>query len=453
MCLNLSLSLLKTVQLRPLARVASCSAAWSSGSMSVHRVVDKKYLSISLSYVPWSDQQEDVLVEPSEPSNAVDISSTFQRQLARETKKKLSRRIYMLGLGKLGKFVAHSLAGIPNRPPITLLFHHRSLLRMWERQGRTLELQQRGTSEKRNGFDVSLTESIEQDAAIGREENEPIHNLIVSVKGHATVTALSTIAHRLTSETTILFLQNGMGVIDEVNEKMFLDVNTRPRYMLGLSTYGLHSVGQFSASKYGVGTMALGSLSENLPWSVQSSDPIQRSGSNVMPSTRYLLRTITRTAPLAAMGLAPSDLFQLQVERLAVQSIIDPLSVMFDCKNGELLDNLAVTRLMRLLLSETSLVIRSLPELQNIPNLNLRFSPAKLEYHVVSIAKSTASNESSMVRDIKEGRKPEIDCLNGYIVRRGEELGIQCVMNYMVVQLVKGKDRLRMKREAGFLPL
>ncbi|MCJ1248618.1 hypothetical protein MMC30_005836 [Trapelia coarctata] len=421
--------------------------------MKEDRAVKRQYLSTSHTYVPWSDQQHDILVEPSEPMATGGASSNLKLQVEDKVKKNVSRRIYMLGLGKVGKFVAHSLAGIPNRPPITLLFHNQSLFRIWDRHGRAMELQQHGTSEKREGFDVSLAESAEHEAQLGREEGETIYNLIVSVKGHATVAALSTITHRLTSESTILFLQNGMGIIQEVNEKVFPDADTRPSYMVGLSSYRLHSEGQFAISKHGVGTMALGSLSGSPPLSADPSDSMQRSGNKVTPSTRYLLRTITRTPVLAAMGLAPIDLFQLQLERLVVHSIIDPLTVMFDCKNGELLDNRAITRVMRLLLLESSLVIRSLPELQNLPNLNLRFSPAKLEYQVVSIARTTASNESSMVRDMKEGRETEIEYLSGYIVRRGEELGIQCAMNYMLMQMVKGKDRLGMKREAGLVPL
>ena len=381
------------------------------------------------------------------------VSNNLQLQVENEAKKTVSRRIYMLGLGKVGKFVAHSLAGIPNRPPITLLFHNQGLFRMWDRHGRTMELQQHGTSEKREGFEVSLAESTHEEARKRQEEGDVIYNLILSVKSHATVAALSTVAHRLTSESTVLFLQDGMGILDEVNEKVFPDANTRPSYMIGLSTYRLRSEGQFTISRHGVGTMALGSLSESSPLPVDSPAPMHWSRNEITPSTRYLLRTLTRTPILAAMGLSSIDLFQLQLERLAVQSVIDPLSVMFDCKNGELLDNKSITRVMRLLLSEISLVIRSLPELQNLPNLNVRFSPAKLEYQVVSIARTTANNESSMVRDMNKSRKTEIEYLNGYIVRRGEELGIQCVMNYMLMQLIKGKDRLAMKREADFVPI
>ena len=36
-------------------------------------------------------------------------------------------------------------------------------------------------------------------------------------------------------------------------------------------------------------------------------------------------------------------------------------------------------------------------------------------------------------------KETEIDFINGYIIARGEELGIKCVMNFLIQQLVAGK--------------
>ena len=356
----------------------------------------------------------------------------------------------MLGLGSVGAFVAHSLTGIPNRPPITLLFHRKSLLTAWNKHGRTIELYKHNIPEKRGGFDVEMEKYSDPRIPLNTENNSIIHNLIVSVKGHTTVAALSNIAHRLSSESTILFLQNGMGIIDEVNEQVFTRENSRPRYMLGIVTHGLQMVGPFTTSHHGVGAIALGQISQK---SVVSLDSLERDGRKLSPSSRYLLRTLTRTPDLAAMGLAPLELLQLQFEKLAVNAVINPLTAMFDCKNGELLSNFAITRIMRLLLSEITLVIRSLPELQHVPNLNSRFSTAKLEYQIACVAKKTSSNESSMLQDIKSGKETEIDYINGYLVRRGEGLGVQCVMNYMLMQMVKGKHQIREKKALDLLPL
>ena len=56
--------------------------------------------------------------------------SAMDRQYATQTS--VPRRIHILGTGSIGKLVAHSLRGIANPPPITLLLHTRSLLQACE---------------------------------------------------------------------------------------------------------------------------------------------------------------------------------------------------------------------------------------------------------------------------------------------------------------------------------
>jgi 2-dehydropantoate 2-reductase len=129
----------------------------------------------------------------------------------------------------------------------------------------------------------------------------------------------------------------------------------------------------------------------------------------------------------------------MQLDKLAVNCIINPLTALLDARNGAVLNNYALTRTMRLLLSEISLVIRSLPELQYIPNVTQRFDPGRLETVVVAVAHRTRDNVSSMLADTRQGAQTEIDYINGWVVKRGEELGIRCAMNYMIMQLVKGK--------------
>ncbi|KAL9070246.1 MAG: hypothetical protein Q9157_005866, partial [Trypethelium eluteriae] len=94
----------------------------------------------------------------------------------------------------------------------------------------------------------------------GYESDEPIHNLIVCVKTYQTVSSLLGLRHRLTVNSTICFLQNGMGVMDEVNERVFPDETTRPAYMFGIVSHGVHVDPQFnfSATHAGFGTIQLG---------------------------------------------------------------------------------------------------------------------------------------------------------------------------------------------------
>ncbi|CAO1600044.1 2-dehydropantoate 2-reductase (Ketopantoate reductase) (KPA reductase) (KPR) [Xanthoria calcicola] len=235
-----------------------------------------------------------------------------------------------------------------------------------------------------------------------------------------------------------------MGIIEEVNKRVFPDPAERPQYLLGVISHGVYTAKPFDIIHAGAGTIAIAVI----PHDIKEIKPTFES------SALYLLRTLTRSPVLSAVGFPPTDLLQLQLEKLVVNAIINPLTAIYGCRNGDLLRQPAISRVMRLLLAEMSLVIKSLPELQGVPNLNMRFDTRRLEAEVVGIATKTAPNKSSMLQDINRGGKPtEIEYITGYIVRRGEEVGIQCIMNYMIMQMVLAKQRMRGKSRTNLLPV
>ncbi|KAL8705920.1 MAG: hypothetical protein Q9201_000975 [Fulgogasparrea decipioides] len=327
----------------------------------------------------------------------------------------------------------------------------------WYEHGKSLKLTTHGLLDAKSDFDVEFIRRrlpTEEAPAVENGSSplsdvaapphkEIIHNLIVSVKAFNTVDGLRRVAHRLTSESSILFIQNGMGIIEEVNEQVFPDPVQRPQYMLGVISHGIYQTKPFHLVHAGHGTTALAILPRNT--------------AEVKPhfesSALYLLRTMTRTPVLAAVGFAPTDLMQLQIEKLAVNAIINPLTALLECLNGDLLHRPSISRIIRLLLAEISLVIKSLPELQGVPNVKMRFDIRRLESQVRGIAHKTAVNKSSMLQDISQGRLTEIEYITGYLVRRGEEVGIQCVLNYMLKHMVKAKERLGGERHGNLLPL
>ncbi|EKG11718.1 Ketopantoate reductase ApbA/PanE [Macrophomina phaseolina MS6] len=411
-------------------------------------------------------------------------SSEYHPQDDRDPNLGVPRRIHILGTGSVGKLVAHSLSSIPNPPPITLLFHKPSLMEEWKKSGGQIQLSTAGIADTRSGFDAELampnrrehSKEIEfkEDPArtfdpelkrkrgttpdgstaprgLGTEVTEPIHHLIVTTKAPSTVSAISAVKHRLSPTSTICFLQNGMGVIDEVNKDLFPDEATRPNYMQGIISHGVHSSSPFSATHAGVGTIQLGILPRSPIEATPDADASAARSSNERsassksvwaPSSRYLLRTLTRSPALCAIGLSPTDLLCAQLEKLAINCLINPMTALLDVRNGALLYNYHLTRSMRLLLSEISVVIRSLPELRGVPNLDTRFATSRLETLSVSVADKTAQNISSMLADTRRGLQTEVDYINGYIVRRGEEVGVRCVMNYLIMCLVNGKQNI-----------
>jgi 2-dehydropantoate 2-reductase len=59
----------------------------------------------------------------------------------------------------------------------------------------------------------------------------------------------------------------------------------------------------------------------------------------------------------------------------------------------------------------------------------------------MEIATQMADAFSSTAQDLNRGRSTEIDALNGYIVRRGAELGMPVPANYALFTLVKLAER------------
>ena len=425
---------------------------------------------------------------PQQESDAMVVSSFTPFKLPEPSERldpEASRRIHVLFKGQLAKLVAYAISGIAKPPPITLLFSSSTALHQWRRSDQSIEVVTEGMADKRDGYEVEIVPLLEReklrakkpvdspwgesdaqleerleesdvqleeslDAAHGTNimaDSGIIHHLIVALSVQTTVLELSRLADRLTKNSTIVFLQNGLGIVEEVNKKVFPNEMTRPSYLIGLVTHEVYRsyANQFSVVHSRMGTMALGSP-------LRSLTP-QTYVSNLPRSKVHLLRTLTRTPDLAAVGLFPIDVFQMKIERVAIHAVIYPLTVLFDCQNGGLRQNDAAHRVCRFLLAEISLVIRSLPELQGVPNVNMRFSPDRLERLIRSTVISTARETSSMLTDVRAARRTEIEYLNGYIVRRGEEMGIKCVMNYMLIQMVKAKSSIMQRKEDRSLPL
>lgn len=465
----------------------------------------------------WGDEADLHLKAPVQSSS---------NSLAREGREyPHPQRIHILGLGNVGIFIAHSLASIPNRPPITLLLKGNNHLKEWRAADGTLRITTRQITESKKGFDYEVKRRHVADEAVqgalGRtfhpsepsssrtalsdedhdsrhysskarsgtdgdlqahledpsrasyassghcqpitlprqlehepeslrtDDNEIIHHLIVSTKAYATARAIKTYAHRLTKNSTILFLQTGMGVIEEVTDQCFPDADNRPQYMIGVNTHDLRRRGQFfDVTHAGEGTIAIGNMPYPFTFGSHSNPPLSKASI----SSLHLLRTVTRVPVFVAVGFRPTDLLQQQLDKLAVNAIINPVTAILDVKNGGMDSNFYLTRVMRLLLAEISMVLRNLPELKDIPNVNMRYSTARIEQTVFWMARLLAENDSSMLQDLRRRNQTEIDYINGYIIKRGEQLGLRCVMNYMIMNLVKGKSLVQTREMEAHLP-
>ncbi|KAK4165566.1 2-dehydropantoate 2-reductase [Cladorrhinum sp. PSN259] len=315
--------------------------------------------------------------------------------------------IYILGLGNMGKFVAHSLRKYNPEQPISLVFHKDTMFDAWRQEGSGITSIRNGVSDYQGGFDVVGCESLKHGL-----RNQPIRNLIVATKSYSTVDAIRDMAHLLDKDSNILFLQNGMGAPDLVSEQLFPARKTRPTYYAGICSAGVHNNTNsvFTFVQAGLGPIRIGQIG----MTCDNEEAIR-----LPPLNNPLLAAFTNAGPaLLTSVLTPKDIYIQQLSKLAVNAIINPLTAIFGCRNGKLFQNKQRIQVIRNLISEeVGPVIRTLLPKDTLELEKGQFQDDQLYEIARKTAEATGENYSSMLKDVKDGRQTEIEFILGYLQR------------------------------------
>jgi 2-dehydropantoate 2-reductase len=354
------------------------------------------------------------------------------------------RRIYILGSGNVGTLVAHSLASLPSssRPPITLLLHRQGLLNDWKARGATIDLLRYpdGASQPRGGIDVELTEHAlpAPTAVTTASSDRPIQQLIVSVLASQTNRALVPVKDRLGPGSSILFLQNGIGSADEAARKLFPDPATRPTFMLGIVAAGAWTMEPFVVRHTAVGKLPIGVVPRSL-------SKVRDGPESISASARQLLDTLAAATVLQTEEIDYKELLQRQLEKLVINAIVNPLTGILDQPNA-VVQRPTLASLIAAMVAELSNIIQAMPELKDVPGAQDRFSPERLQVHAAKIFDAVKANTSSTAQHLRLGKKTEIEYINGYLVRRAEELGVLCPLTSAMRQLVLTKEAIGLEQ-------
>lgn len=354
----------------------------------------------------------------------------------------LRGRVHILGLGSIGTFAAHSVSEIPNGPSVTLLLHRRSLLDHYRRNRNQIFFESRhGVHQSSTGYGLEMIQDnqwypVSDESPSDCPITSHISNLIICVKATQTVSALRPLVHRLNSTSNILFLQNGSGMIEEVNAHLFQDPSTRPNYLTGVISHGVTLNDPFNITHTGFSATSIGPVPRD--------DDGGRHAASSDLQSNYLLQTLPLSPTLNLKSYPYTDILQVQLEKLAVNAFCNPLCALNDAKN-EFLFSVPDTR--RAILTEISNVVLALPELNGVQGLEERFSVARLEKTVNDIIAKTANTTCSMVWDLRAGRETEIQFINGSWSRMGKMVGVGTPVNDALVEQIKmrGRENLRMR--------
>ncbi len=112
-------------------------------------------------------------------------------------------------------------------------------------------------------------------------------------------------------------------------------------------------------------------------------------------------------------------------KKLAGNCFCNPLTALWGVTNGQLMKHEQGPRIRKQVVSEVSNVARAFNPTWRQEDT----SEKAMDAFVEQVIQDNIDNRSSMYRDVKRGRRTEVDSLNGYIVRKGKELGIATPAN------------------------
>lgn len=303
---------------------------------------------------------------------------------------------HVLGAGAMGCLWACAMATqargkAPGSAQISLLLRHQAALMTYPGQVKCSDLAQ----------PVVMPAHAITDAAAGLPGQ--IDNLFVATKAQDTLSALTSVAPHLAPGCRIVLLQNGLKVQREVSQQFGAD-----RVFCLSTSHGAWLRAPFDVVHAGNGETWLGQLT-----------PI---------SDNAAARQQTLLAAL------PAQQFNIRIDedigarlwrKLAINCAINALTVIHDCRNGELVRIPAARQTLTRLCHEISGLLQAIPEAPAIDDLFAQV------YQVLTV---TADNISSTLQDVRRARETEIDHLNGYLGELATQHSLPCPVNTAVLQ-------------------
>ncbi|MFW5946193.1 MAG: ketopantoate reductase family protein [Candidatus Natronoplasma sp.] len=292
-------------------------------------------------------------------------------------------KIGVVGPGAIGTF----LAGILGAQNEVVLLGQRPL------DIKTIEIY--GKTRLETG--VTYTESVES-----LSDKELI---IICTKSFDTAEAMASVSDHLSSECMILSLQNGLK-----NEEIISDFVGGERTIGGVTSNGVTYMEPGKVKHAGEGETIIGSYTEDRNKKVEK---------------------VYRIFNHAGIDTTISENILVNIwEKVVVNSGINPMTALLRIKNGVLIEDQYLTKLMEDTVLESASVAEKYVDLDS----------KKVLKKTKKVAERTSDNLSSMLQDIEDESRTEVDQINGAIIEKAEKEGVSAHVNRVLYRLVKGLE-------------
>ncbi len=227
----------------------------------------------------------------------------------------------------------------------------------------------------------------------------------IFVKAYDTERALLDARPLMGEQSWVLSLQNGLGLEDIIRKHV-----PEEQILRGVTACGATLLEPGRVRWAGRGATYLGPLGEVAAADKQRIHKIIEAFNEAGIEAHYEANPVQRTW-----------------EKLLVNAAINPLTALFDVPNGALVEDPKLRAILHDVIHEALPLVAA----QGI-DLSLEEAIRRVE----GVCRATAKNLSSMLQDVRRGKRTEIDFLNGALVREGKRLSIPTPLNRLLTELI-----------------
>lgn len=234
------------------------------------------------------------------------------------------------------------------------------------------------------------------------EDGQNADLIIIFVKSFQTQEAAVAARQCLNETGSVLTLQNGMGNADIISAVIPPD-----QVVAGTTSHGATLLGPGLIHHAGTGPTVIG------PWSETSSSNLEA------------IKDLFCKAGIQTQ--LEYNIHQIIWKKLVINVGINAISALTGIKNGQIVDAPPTA----------NLVHRAVQEASDVAFAHGVKLPDDIVEHVFTAAKETGPNRSSMGQDVDNGRRTEIDAINGAVVRLAKNKNIAVPVNQTLTSLIE----------------
>lgn len=378
--------------------------------------------------------------------------------------------LHVMGIGgPIGCLLTHHLRrALPKSDTITILRRNSRQMRLFMSQfNGAVHVSHSGIRRAAYGFHCSIPNPpLSGHPDTRRLPADDIESLLLTTRTYTTLPILQMLKPRLTRASTVVLLQNGMGLYEDIIGRIFPDLHSRPHFVLASHSHEVYSQGFCDVVHTHIGDLEFSiipndsSLDGEAGFYDQSLSPFERNGrlSDLCPpshpkperveSLRNTVAMLSSLQGLNAKWVPMSDLQTTLRKNLVVRAILDSLSAVIGCANGALFQSKESRHILDRVCREASEIferelraalttanrLNGTTESHSLPRPLL---PHELQKAVLDRASMTKGHLSQALSDIRLGKPTDVNYLTGHLLRLAVKHDVWAPSTAMLYNLLR----------------